>query len=449
MSTGVDHIREQIARHNIHTVRVTFMDNSGMVRARNVPAGHFARTALEEGIPYPSAMFSVDTAGNFVPAAGAGIAGGYTSWLLKPILESFVILPYNPGTAKMLANVHYLDGGIVQAVPRQVLNNVLALLAEEGFTVRGAAEIEFYVYKSPVDGTPQPTWTGKNCYSEVKQQQVDDILTALATSLNDLGLGVEEANTEYGPGQFEISMTHFPGVRAADMAVYYKMAVKEVMFRLGYTATFMTKPLTGQSGSGSHFHHSLYDKNGKNAFDDPVGEHGLSDICRWFIGGQLHHAAAVTALANPSINSYRRLRPYSFAPCNVSWGLENRFCYIRVPHSRGAGTHVENRVPGADNNPYLMMAGIYAAGLDGIRQRIEPVGFIQGEDANARADLAPLPRSLAEGLAALKADTALVNVLGEDFVSSYLALKGSEVARFEEFLDQTTEWEVREYLELF
>jgi glutamine synthetase len=133
----------------------------------------------------------------------------------------------------------------------------------------------------------------------------------------------------------------------------------------------------------------------------------------------------------------------------VSWGLENRFCCIRVPHGRGQGTHLENRVPGADNNPYLMMAGIYAAGLDGIRQRIEPVGFIQGEDANARADLAPLPRSLAEGLAALKADTALVNVLGEDFVSSYLALKGSEVARFEEFLDQTTEWEVREYLELF
>jgi glutamine synthetase len=449
MGFTVDQIREQITAHNIQTVRVTFIDNSGVVRARNVPAGHFARAGLLDGVPFPSAMFSVDTGGNFVPAAGSGIASGYTSWLIKPLLDTFVVLPYVPGTAKMLADVYDHTGALVQAMPRQILNSVLEQLDDEGFTVRGAAEFEFYVFKSPVDGMPQPTWTGRNCYAEVKQQQVDDILTALATSLNDLGLGIEEANTEYGPGQFEISTTHFAGVKAADMAIYYKMAVKEIMFRMGYTATFMTKPLSGQSGSGSHFHHSLYDKNGRNAFDDPAGEHGLSDICRWFIGGQLEHAAAVTALANPTVNSYRRLRPYSFAPSNVSWGLENRFCYIRIPHGRGKGTHIENRVPGADNNPYVMMAGIYAAGLDGIRRRIEPIGFIHEEDANARADLAPLPRSMAEALAALKADTTMVGLLGEVFVNSYLALKGSEVARFEEYRDQTTDWEVREYLELF
>lgn len=326
---------------------------------------------------------------------------------------------------------------------------MLEQLDAEGFTTRGAAEFEFYVFKSPVVGAPEPTWTGRQCYSEVKQQQVDDILTALAGSLTDLGMGVEEANTEYGPGQFEISMTHFPGIKAADMAIYYKMAVKEIMFRMGYTATFMTKPLTGHSGSGSHFHHSLYRVDGANAFVDASGEHGLSDVCRWFIGGQLRHAGAVTALTNQSVNSYRRLRPYSFAPSNVSWGLENRFCYIRVPHGRGQGTHIENRVPGADNNPYLMMAGIYAAGLDGIRNRIEPVGFVKDEDANTRADLEPLPRAMGQALAALKADTTMVSILGQDFVSSYTALKGSEVARFEEHLDQITDWEVQEYLELF
>jgi glutamine synthetase len=208
----------------------------------------------------------------------------------------------------------------------------------------------------------------------------------------------------------------------------------------------MTKPLNGQSGSGSHFHHSLYDRDGNNAFDDPNGEHGLSQICRYFLGGQIRHAAAVTALANPTVNSYRRLRPYSFAPSNVSWGLENRFCYIRVPAGRGKGTHLENRVPGADNNPYLMMAGVYAAGLDGIRNRIEPEGYVHAEDAAARADLPALPGTLAEGLAALKADTTLVEMLGQEFVDRYLALKGSEVTRFE---NHVSEWEVQEYLELF
>jgi glutamine synthetase len=241
-------------------------------------------------------------------------------------------------------------------------------------------------------------------------------------------------------------MTHFPGVTAADMAVHYRMAVKEIIHRMGFVATFMTKPLNGASGSGSHFHHSLFGPDGRNAFADPGGTHGLSDVCRWFIGGQLRHAAALCALANPSINSYKRQRPNTFAPCTSSWGLENRACLIRVPNGRGQSTRLENRVPGADNNPYLMMAAIYAAGLDGLRNKIEPEYFIQGENAYARDDLPPLPRSLAEALAALKADGALIEILGDEFVHSYSALKGNEVARF---TDHVSDWEVREYLELF
>ena len=439
-------ILDQIERHAIHTVRITFMDNTGVVRARNVPAARFLDEALAEGIQYPSAMLSVDTSGGFVVPAGAGFASGYGSWRLQPVPETFTVLPYAPGSAKVVADVLTLERAPVETVPRRVLARVLADLDDLGYTVRGACEFEFYVFKGLVDGQPQPTWTGINCYSEVKQQQVDDILTALSTNLTALGLGVEEANTEYGPGQFEISMTHFPGIAAADMAMYYKMAVKEIMHRMGYVSTFMTKPLNGASGSGSHFHHSLYRQDGRNAFADPSGEYGLSDVCRWFIGGQLQHAAALCAMANPSVNSYKRLRPYTFAPSNVSWGLENRMCLLRVPDGRGQGTHLENRVPGADNNPYLMMAGVYAAGLDGIRNRIEPPDPIAGDDAYARADLEPLPRSLAEALQALNADDAMVDILGEPFVRTYTALKGSEVARY---TDHVSDWEVREYLELF
>lgn len=440
-------VRQAIADEGIKTVRVTFMDNSGVARARNVTAGMFATHGIEEGIPYPSAMLSVDTAANFVLAAGAGFASGYPSWVLKPDVTTFTVLPWAPGTAKVVADLYTLAGDLVEVAPRNVLQRVLRALAGEGYTARGATEYEFYVFRQIEGGRPQPTWAGINCYSEVVQHQVDDILTALSTNMDAIGLGIEEANTEYGPGQFEISMGHFEGFRAADMALYYKMAVKEIMFQLGYTATFMTKPLNGASGSGSHFHHSLYRADtGRNAFDAPDGAHGLSDVARWFIGGELRHARAVCALVNPSINSYKRLRPYTFAPSGVSWGLENRMTMLRVPHARGQGTRVENRLPGADNNPYLMMAAVYAAGLDGIRNRIEPEHFIQGEDAYARTDLPALPGSLAEALVALRQDEPLVSLLGEDFVAVYSALKGSEVARYNDYV---TDWEVQEYLAQF
>jgi len=440
-------VRQTIESEGIRTVRITFVDNSGVTRARNVTAGVFAGHGLEEGIQYPSAMLSVDTAANFVVPAGAGFASGYPSWVLKPDPATFVTLPWVPGTAKVLADVYTLDGDPVEVAPRRVLTRVLADLAADGYTARGACEHEFYVFRSIEGGRPQPSWTGVNCYAEVKQHQVDDILTTLSANLDALGLGVEEANTEYGPGQFEISAGHFEGVRAADMAVYYKMAVKELMFQLGYVATFMTKPLNGFSGSGAHFHHSLYSsETGQNAFDDPNGEHGLSDVARWFIGGELRHARAVCALTNPTVNSYKRLRPYTFAPSNISWGLENRMTLLRVPHGRGTGTRLENRLPGADNNPYLMAAAIYAAGLDGIRNKIEPEHFIHGEDAYARADLPGLPGSLAEALAALRQDEALCALLGHDFVDTYSKLKGNEVARYNDYV---TDWEVQEYLELF
>ena len=438
----------QIEESGIKTVRVTFVDNSGVTRARNVTAETFSRHGLEDGIPYPSAMLSVDTSATFVLAAGAGFASGYPSWVLKPDLATFTVLPWAPGTAKVIADVYTLEGEVVETVPRRVLQRVVEELAKDGYTAQGACEHEFYVFRSIAGGRPEPSWTGVNCYAEVKQHQVDDILTTLSTQMQAIGLEIEEANTEYSPGQFEISMGHFEGVRAADMATYYKMAVKELMHQLGYVATFMTRPLNEVlASSGSHFHHSLYDRTtGQNAFHDPGGEHGLSDVARWFIGGELRHAAAVCCLANPLVNSYKRLRPYTFAPSNVSWGLENRMTMLRVPHARGQDTRLENRLPGADNNPYLMMAAVYAAGLDGVRNRIEPEHFIHGEDAYARTDLPGLPGSLAAALQALQEDETLVEMLGAAFVSSYCALKGNEVARFS---NHVTDWEINEYLELF
>lgn len=435
-----------IHEKGIRTVRVVFNDNSNVARARNIPAGVFLEDVAENGVQYPSAMLSVDTSASFVLEAGEGFAGGYGSWLLKPDLDTFTVLPWADGSARVIADLYDLDGNPIEIAPRQVLKRVLEELRREGLTARAACEFEFYVFRRFGTDGYEPSWTGLNCYAEVKQAQVDDILQAISVGLTDIGLGIEAANTEYGPGQFEISMKHQDALRAADNAFVYKTSVKELMQRKGLLATFMTKPLTGRSGSGSHLHHSLYDLDGRNVMHDPAAADGLSDLARHVIAGEMAHAAAICALANPTVNSYKRLRPYTFAPSNVSWGYENRMCMIRVPRARGQATHLENRLPGADNNPYHLLAAVLAAGLDGIRRRLVPPEPIVGRDAYAADDLTPLPSSLEEALAALNADEALVSLLGRDFIRSYTALKRSELRRFH---DHVTDWEVNEYAELF
>jgi len=441
-----EEIRTLLEGGSIHTVRVVFDDNSNVVRARNIPGREFLSSVMDHGVQYPSAMLSVDTGANFVLAAGAGFAGGYPSWLLTPDLDTFTVLPWAEGSARVVADLTDLKGNPVDVAPRNLLRKVTGLLEAEGFSAKATQELEFYVFKRLGPGVAETSWQGMNCYAEVVQGGVDDILTGISNAMEAAGLAIEAINTEYGPGQFEASMRPAPALLAADGAMLFKAGVKELMKKMGYHGTFMTKPMTGRSGSGAHIHHSVYrTEDGKNAFSDPAAPDGLSDIARHFLAGELLHTAALSALANPTINSYRRLRPYTFAPSNVSWGYENRMCLVRVPASRGEGTRFENRLPGADNNAYHLTAGLLAAGLDGIRRRLTPPAPVVDADAYA-LDLPALPHSLDEALAALGRDEALVEILGEDFVRSYTALKQSEIGRFG---DHVTDWEIREYADLF
>ncbi len=436
-----------IEEHGIDVIRVVFNDNANVARARNIPAKFFRESVLENGVQYPSAMLSVDSSANFVVSAGEGFAGGYGSWLLKIDPDTFTPIPWAKKSARVLADLYTLQGERVEVAPRTVFKRVLEALDHDGYQALGAAELEFYVFKQFDARSFEATWTGLQCYSEVKQGEVDDILYDIVAGLSAIGIHVEAANTEYGPGQFEITMNPAWGMRQADHAFSFKAAIKEMMNQKGFLATFMTKPLTGLSGSGSHFHHSLYDKGtGKNVFYDADASDGLSATMKHFIAGQLHHAAAISALANPTVNSYRRLRPYTFAPSNATWGLENRMCMIRVPAAREQGTHIENRLPGADMNPYLMMAAIYAAGLDGIRRKLSCPDPVQNQDAYALTDVPLLPRTLEEALRALNEDEILIEMLGASFIHSYTAIKTAELRRYE---DHVSDWEVTEYRELY
>jgi glutamine synthetase len=267
------------------------------------------------------------------------------------------------------------------------------------------------------------------------------VLLDMLRQLRDAGLHVTAANHEFSPGQFEINLGHSALCDAADRSFRLKSAVQEIARHRGLLATFMAKPFNDEGGSGFHVHVSLADSSGENAFGDPGGPDGLSAAGRHAIGGVLAHARALSALLNPTINSYKRFGPDTLAPWLIDWGLDNRSAMVRIPPERGAAARMEVRLGDATANPYLAMAAVGAAVCLGLSGKVEPPAKLEGYGYDpSRAEV--LPQRLADALDALEADRELAEVLGEYFVTSFLAYKRNEIERFERFV---TDWEFREY----
>jgi glutamine synthetase len=438
-----EYVRQVILERQIHTVRVSLHDNANVQRARFVSSRHFLDKVINENIAYPSILFSMDSSTKLVEKAGAGFESGYPSWILKPDLSTFSVVPYSPGNARVIADVYDNSGNIVETVPRYILKKVLDKYEAEGIKVKGAFEYEFFIFTKNGEKL-EPIWNGLNCLSEIKQSTVEEIISSIMLNLGEIGAGPEVANTEYASGQFEITNSPFWGIEIADMAFYYRTSIREIIDKFGLTATFMAKPVADQSGSGAHIHLSLYDKDDNNLLYDNNSEDGLSALCRHFIGGQIHHACSMTALVNSTINSYKRLQPYSFAPTTVSWGYEHRGAMIRIPNSRKKGTRIENRLPGADTNPYISLAAILAAGLDGIKNKISPCNPLVNEDAY-KCNCEKLPLTLQEAINELKTDTFFKEALGEEFIAHYITLREAEINRYNKHI---SDWEYKEYMEI-
>ena len=249
------------------------------------------------------------------------------------------------------------------------------------------------------------------------------------------------ANHEFCPGQFEINLNHSELVDAADRAFRMKSGVQEIARQEGMLATFMAKPFNDEGGSGFHLHVSFADESGANVFGDPDGVDGLSQRARFAMAGVLKHAPALAAISNPTINSYKRFGPDTLAPWLVDWGLDNRSAMVRIPPERGGGSRMEVRLGDATANPYLAIAGTLAAAYLGIRDGLTPPAALEGYGYNPE-NAEMLPQRLPDALDALEADTALREVLGEDFCTSFLTYKRDEVARFERHV---TDWEFTEY----
>jgi glutamine synthetase len=320
-----------------------------------------------------------------------------------------------------------------------------------GYRLRSGFEYEFCLLDR---ATRQPVFSGVQMFSTIRNAFDEAFVFEVVRGMIAVGVDVITANAESGRGQFEINFAPGIGIDAADQAFTFKTGVKEIAQRRGYMASFMTKPYADQLANGCHYHQSLLDvKRGRNAFAGRSGT--LTDVARWWLGGQMAHATALTALAAPTVNCGKRYKVYSMAPTNIAWGVENRSASFRIKDLDNENVHIENRIPCGAANPYLVMAGVLAAGIDGLENRIEPTAEERGIAWDLRG-VTCLPQRLEDALDAFEADGALRAALGEEFVKLFLAVKRHEVAKARAaiadydssaFGDSVSDWERAEFFE--
>ncbi|MDX6741133.1 glutamine synthetase family protein [Actinocorallia sp. A-T 12471] len=440
------HVRrhvDRLAAEGVDVVRVTYPDLIGTDRARDVLLDQLT-SACDHGLAFCRAVYHTTPQGNVVPVPG-GLDAGLPDICVHPDLTTLVTLPWEPGVAVCLGDVtDPLTGAPAPESPRDLLRAVLDRCAEHGLRPVVGPELEYFLCEADPSAA-----TGWRRYSEATgvvyttglRADPDNHLLRTLRLARDLGIGVTGGNHEFDGGQFEINLTHSAALDAADRAFRLKAAIKELARREGRLATFMAKPFNDAGGSGFHLHLSCADDDGDNVFADPSDPHGLSATARHAIAGVIEHAPALTALANPTINSYKRFGPDTLAPWLIDWGLDNRSAMIRVPPERGAGTRLELRLADASANPYLVVAGTLAAALLGVVAGKEPPAPLEGYGYDT-AKAALIPSSLPAALDALEQDTAFAEVLGDGFTTAYLAYKRDETERFQRHV---TDWEFTEY----
>jgi glutamine synthetase len=470
-------VAERILTQRLRSVRLAVADQHGILRARAL-SPEAAVAALSNGLDFSGAIYSLDTGNNvFVPpfAAGGGFGiaefTGFPDVMLVPDPTTFQVLPWADRTGWLLCDAYFGNGQPVPLDGRGLLRRQLAALGDLGYDFTVGLEIEFSIFKLTDEPlapdragfTPLPPAVsiferGYQFLSETRLDSMAGTLTAIRDALWALGLPPRTMEDEWGPGQVEMTFPPMRGLAAADAAVLFRSAVKQVCQRRGLLATFMCRPaLANITSSGWHLHQSLTSRaDHGNAFaseDQPLSPVGLS-----YVAGLIEHAVPSLPFAAPTVNGYKRFRPYSFAPDRVAWAIENRGALVRVQGAPGdASAHVEYRAGEPAANPYLYLAASLAAGMDGVRRELAPPPPIEADPYGAQG-LVPLPRSLAAAVQALDEDAFYRGAFGDTLVDYLVMMKRAEIARYEAALaeigrvdsvDEVSNWEMREYFEFF
>ena len=450
---------KEIEAHDLKAVRFSFADQHGVLRGKTLAPAEVP-AALERGVTLTSTLLLKDTSHRtvfpaFTPGGGVGMPEmqGAADVLLLADPSTFRILPWAPDTGWFLCDARFPDGRPVPYCTRSLLREALKQLKDFQFVA--GLEVEFHVFRilnenlNPSDagqpGNPPEVGlltTGYQYLTEQRYDLIDPVVEVLRKNLEKLGLPLRSYEIEFGPSQFEFTLGAMPGMASADAMLLFRSAVKQIARRHGYHATFMCRPkLPSVMSSGWHLHQSLA-RGGKNAFVSD--KEALSEIGMQYLAGLLEHARAATALSTPTINGYKRYRPYSLAPDRVIWGRDNRGALIRVIGGpRDPATRLENRAGEPAANPYLYFASQIYSGLDGIARKLAPP---PSADTPYEAQAERLPATLAEALQALKSDTVLRDGFGREFIDYYCRIKEAEIARFNL---EVSDWEQREYFDLF
>jgi glutamine synthetase len=423
----------------VSAVRVVFSDLHGIERGKDVPIGDFDRVA-ESGLNFCWAVMGTDL--RHTPVVGGEI--GYPDMVAKPDLSTLVRLPWEPGIAHCLADLERAPEGAPEPTdPRGAVRRAVAAFEELGLSPVVGPELEFFLCEADPDspgGVRRYVDRMSMVYTVGRQADPRGISGELLRLCADLGLGAFAANHEYMNSQYEINIRESHALDAADRAFRLRAAVKDYAAQQGLIATFMGRPFNDQGGSGFHLHLS-FERDGENACagDEPP------PLTRHAIAGILAHAGALMALLNPTINAYRRILPDSLAPTHANWGLDNRTTFVRIPPERGEGARLEIRVGDGTANPYLAIASVLAAALDGVKKELAPPEPVDGDAYTAAPEVQgePLPASLGEALEALQADTVLCDALGKETVETFATVKGYEIERH---AAHVSDWELDEYL---
>jgi glutamine synthetase len=471
----VDEVAARIRELELRTVRLVVVDQHGVPRSKSL-SPEVAIAAMSNGLDFSGAIYSLDTGNQvFVApfAAGGGLGidelTGFPDVVLVPDPGTFRVLPWADRTGWMLCDVYFSSGAPMPLDGRGLMRRALSELAEVGYDFLAGIEVEYYIVKldseriTPENAgftPPAPAVSvferGYQYLSEVRLDSVTATLEAIRDGLDAVGLLPRSMEDEWGPGQMEFSFSPIGGLAAADAVVLFRSAVKQMCQRRGLLATFMCRPgLPNFFSSGWHLHESLISRaDGRNAFasqDEP-----LSRVGSQFVAGLIQHALPMTLFAAPTVNGYKRYRPYSFAPDRVCWAVENRGALVRVQGAPGdENSHVENRMGEPAANPYLYMAANIAAGLDGIRRRLEPPPPVEADPYAAQAPM--LPSSLREAVGALAEDTFYRKAFGDVMVDYLIQMKRAELARYESAIAENpppegqdiSDWEMREYFEFY
>jgi glutamine synthetase len=373
-----------------------------------------------------------------------------------PDPETFAIIPWqgrpSGQVARLICDVADPDGTPFVGDPRVQLKRVLAEAREQGYEMQVGPEAEFFLFKRTPDGEITIDPHDDAVYFDVgPHDQGEDARRDIEDVLHEMGFDLEASHHEVGIGQHEIDFRHADALKTADNLITFRWVVKVVAARNNMHATFMPKPIQGENGSGMHVNQSL-SRGETNAFFDPDDELQLSDVAYGYIAGVMDHVAGITAVANPTINSYKRLIPGYEAPVYIAWSPGNRSAAIRVPAKRGRSTRAELRTPDPTANPYLAFAAMLAAGLDGVKRGLRPpapvnrnIYHLTDEEA-AEAGVKGLPTSLEAALDALEADDVLRKALGDHIFDAFVSEKRGEVASYRE---QVHGWEIEQYLDRY